>query len=393
MFRFRGDLLPSKSWLNRAQVIRHFNPQIRLPVDTAADDVRVLHTALAQIGRTAEFDLGLGGTSFRFFSLLISRQPGEWRVKANPRLLERPQGDLLHLLRQLGVQADMGAEGLALNSEGWKITSEIEISASSSSQFLSGLLLSSWNLPQDLTVRVAKPLVSQAYLEMTLQLLRESGMSWRRQETPGHLVLHVPAHQVSGVTELQPEIDVSSAFSLVAAAVVDGDVEITNWKRDSVQPDMGFLALFREMGIFFEAVGTELCVRKQSRWRGLRCDLNQMPDLFPVLAVLCALAEGKSVLSGAGQLRHKESDRIAKTAELLTSAGFEVSALDGGIEIFGRGPVTPSQNEFVFDPSEDHRMAMAAGILKLAGYNIRIQHPEVVNKSYPAFWHDTGVQP
>lgn len=393
MFRFRGEILPSKSWLNRAQIIKHFNPQIRLPVDTAADDVRSLHTAIQSIGQDAVFDLGLGGTSFRFFTFLISRHPGKWLIKAHRRLLERPQQDMLNLLQQLGVQARLSPDGLNLFSDGWKLTSEIEISAESSSQFLSGLLLSCWDLPQDLRVRIRKPVVSYSYLQMTLQLLSECGMHYEQHETEAYLALNIPAHQVSDVSELRPEIDVSSAFSLAAAAVVSGEVEITNWKHDSVQPDMEFIRLFREMGIPVELTENTLRIRQQSQWKSLSCDLNQTPDLFPVLAVLCALGAGTSVLSGAQQLKNKESDRIAKTAELLKGAGFQIRALPDGMEILGRSSVALSQNEFIFDPSEDHRMAMAAGILKLAGYNIHIQHPGVVNKSYPDFWRHTGVQP
>lgn len=402
MFRFHGDILPSKSWLNRAQVIQYFNPALRLEAVSEADDVVALReaiTALRALPATAgagEFDLGLGGTSFRFFTFLISRRPGRWRVRAHPRLLERPQGEVPELLSLLGVRAELRADGLMLESSGWRVPAVMEISAAVSSQFVSGLLLSCWGLESELRLRLRQPVVSRAYLEMTLALLRDCGLHLAQAENEKFLELVIPPHQSGRAGDLRSEPDVSSAFALAAAAAVNGDVTVTNWRADSRQPDMAFLPLFRRMGITCDESPAGLTVRAQSVWRGVRADLGNAPDLFPVLAALCALAEGESLLEGAEQLRHKESDRIAKTRELLDLCGLRCEARTDGLWIAGRGrpaAASTATPEIIFDPAHDHRMAMAAAVLKLAGFPLRILHPEVVNKSYPAFWRDTGVKP
>lgn len=402
MFHFKGDIITSKSWLNRALVIQHFNPTTQLKAKTElkadSDDVLSLQRALQGLTDSAqEFDLGLGGTSFRFFSLLVSRYQGEFLVKAHPRLLARPQQELLRILEQLGVHAAMNDSGLVIKSNGWSFDSQkpLQVAAAESSQFISGVLLSAWGLEKDLKIEIKKPLTSFAYLQMTLSLLQKCGMSLDIQDTEKALLISISAQQKALVLEIEPEPDVSSAFSLAAAAVVNGSAEITNWNSSSTQPDQIFLKLFEQMGISYQESPRALCLQKQKTWSGLQVDLNTSPDLFPVLAVLCALAEGESVLSGAAHLRHKESDRIAKTSELLQLYGFRHEVLSDGMKIFGQGPLVHRQQNpqqvTDFNPEHDHRMAMAAAVLKLAGYNVQIATPEVVNKSYPAFWKDVGL--
>ena len=391
MFRFTGPVLTSKSWLNRAQVVHYFNPQVKLNIDAESDDVVSLQKAIACIGRGNEFDLGLGGTSFRFFTFLISRSTGEFTVKAERRLLQRPQAEIVNILKQLGVSCELTQDHLKITSSGWKPTEKVICDGAESSQFISGLLLSSWNLDFDLNIQIKKPVLSFDYLKMTTSLLQQAGMQIKMQEQDNFFQLTVEKMQKSSLQELASELDVSSAFSLCAAAVVGGEAQITNWSMRSSQPDMAFLLAFKKMEIQYDLSDSQLKIVKHNAWFGVDADLQNSPDLFPVLAVLCALAKGDSHLYGAEQLRHKESDRIAKTRELLVAAGFKCEELSDGLRIFGQSSVQNLQQEFSYDPDHDHRMAMAAALLKLKGYNIKIQNPEVVNKSYPNFWKDVGL--
>jgi 3-phosphoshikimate 1-carboxyvinyltransferase len=130
---------------------------------------------------------------------------------------------------------------------------------------------------------------------------------------------------------------------------------------------------------------SRLCVAKPKLGlKSIRLNLKDNPDLFPVMAVLCALAKGESSLRGAAQLNHKESNRITKVSELLRKIKRPHKTYEDGIEIFG---VLASEKEsFQYETDQDHRLAMAAGILKLAGYDIEVINPEVVNKSFPEFW-------
>ena len=389
MFSFKGDIISSKSWLNRMQIIRHFNPQVQFELNSDSDDVVRLNSSLSVVGKTNVFDLGQGGTTLRFFIFLISRYPGTWILKAHPSLLARPQHPLKDVLSQLGVECSFGAESIEVVSREWQIGKPIICSAEFSSQFISGLLLSAWNLNQDLTIKVPKPVTSFEYLKMTLSLLQRCGMTLQVDESETEIVLVISKKQRGQDKKFTAEPDVSSAFSLAAAAVVNGYVEITNWNSQSLQPDICFLEIFKTMNISFEEATSSLKIAKHNSWKPIKINLQNSPDLFPVLSVLCAMAEGVSELYGAAHLKVKESDRIAKTQELLKLCGYKTEEISGGLRIFGQTSIDKTQTEtFEFDPSDDHRMAMAAGLLKLRGFALRILQPESVNKSYPNFWKD-----
>lgn len=393
MFAFKGDLEASKSWMNRALVIQYFNKNIKLDGYSSSDDVVKLQKAIDSIGANTEFDLGLGGTTFRFFIFLISRLSGSFTLNADERLLQRPQQETTNVLKQFGVSAEYSNSQWIIKSEGWKKPSgPVIVSAELSSQFVSGLLLSAWNLNFDLEIQINKPAASISYLLMTVELLQKAGMQVSFEQFEKYYTCKIKPNQKAQVGVLEAELDMSSAFSLAAAAVVNGTVEITNWTSASSQPDLVFLSLFEKMGIKYGVQNKCLSITKHNNWLAIDFNLQNSPDLFPVLAVLTAFGEGAGKLSGAEQLKHKESDRIQKTKELLNLAGFKTELLSDGLVIFGQSSTQDLQKAFKFNPDHDHRMAMAAALLKLKGYNIQIENPEVVNKSYPAFWKHIGLQ-
>lgn len=393
MFKFSGPLLASKSWLNRALVVQYFNPQLKIRGHSNSEDVVVLQKAIADLGTSDEFYLGQGGTSLRFFAFLAARKAGTWKLKAHPRLLARPQKELKDILKQLGVEVEIEPGQITIHSTGWKNDGTVMCDTKESSQFASGLILNSWNLEFDLQVQLNKPLTSEDYLWMSVDLLKKAGLKIHIEESEASYHLNIPRCQKSTLSQMNAEVDVSSVFSLMAAAAVGGDATVTNWSDSSVQPDMAFLKIFREMGIHFDQTDTTFHVAAQNNWKSCEVDLNKSADLFPVLSVLCALAQGTSKLYGAEQLKLKESDRIVKTKELLELAGFKTETLVDGLAIFGKSSVQEKAKPMKFNPDHDHRMAMAAGILKLAGYNIQIETPAVVAKSYPHFWQNTGLMP
>ena len=387
MFKFKSDLVLSKSWLNRALIIQNYAPDLNLKIESDSDDVLVLKKAISEVESKKEFNLGQGGTSFRFFCFLISRHAGHWIIKAHPRLLERPQLGMQSILNQLGVKIEFHVDHIMIHSTGWNVPEKLISEARDSSQFISALLLNSWNLDQDLKLEIQGPIVSEDYLKMTIQMVQQFGMNLQQD---GHLI-HVRAGQTPRPGGPQPEVDVSSAFALAAAAVVAGDAEMTNWTPKAIQPDLIFLKIFDLMKIKYAETQNSLRVEKQNSWNGVSVNLNRSPDLFPVLAVLCALADGTSDLFGAAQLKHKESDRLRKTKELLDLTGFHSELKPDGLLIYGRSSAQDKSKKLMFNPDHDHRMAMAAGLLMLAGYQIVVSTPEVVQKSYKSFWKDVGI--
>lgn len=376
--------------MNRALIIQSFDREhFRIEGQSASDDVILLQKALSDLALgKKEFYAGLGGTTFRFLALRLSREKGEFLLKADAALLARPQRELLSIFSQLGVEAQLLPEGLKIQSQGWKEPSRtLKVSTSESSQFLSAVLLSAIDLDFDLHIMVEDLMISEDYFKFSLQLLEQCGISAVQFEDS----IFVKKQQKIKTPHLVGEVDVSSVFSLVVAACLEGSAEIKNWNSQTKQPDIQFIHFFEEMGIRFEHGEHFFKIKKQAGWTALGADLGNSPDLFPVLSVLCAFAQGESHLFGAAQLKFKESDRIVKTAELLSKCGFKVEPLEDGIKIKGVPEPHLPNTEITFDPEHDHRMAMAAAILKLKGFPIRILDPRVINKSYPQFYQHIGL--
>ncbi len=391
MFSFEGKLDISKSWMNRALIIQSFDPSAISTIgSSSSQDVILLEKALKDLADSKkEFHAGLGGTTFRFLALRVSRHVGEFFIHAEPALLARPQNELLHIFEQLGVQAQFEEKGLRIKSQGWKEPKgTVKVCTNESSQFLSAVLLSSVNLGFDLHIRIEDEVISADYFKYTLQLLKQCGINTIEFEDS----IFIAKAQKIAHKKLQGEVDVSSAFSLVVAAVFGGSIKIENWSSETLQPDIQFLNFFQRMGIKYEISGPTFEISQQHTYKNLSANLNGCPDLFPVLAVLCAFSKGESHLYGAAQLKFKESDRIVKTVELLKKCGFDVQEQEDGMRIKGHPDMQPAlSKEILFDPEHDHRMAMSAAILKLRGFPIRISDPQVINKSYPQFYKHIGL--
>ncbi len=385
-FSYRGPIPASKSMMNRALLVQSYFPDLRISGDSQCDDVIHMKSALQDLRQNCDLNCGEAGAVIRMMALRASRERGRFRLTGSPRLLRRPHADLVRILQQLGVSCELQADAMIVVSEGWKRPgSRIQVDRQISSQFVTALVLNSWNLEFDLEFEM-KSGVSEGYWQMTLQMARSLGMQIRQNGD----VWTIPAGQKIRIHELTMEPDYSSAFAIAAAAALAGHAEITNATAESLQPDFVFTKFLQEMGVPIRMSGGTLEIRQAPWLNPLNLSLESAPDLFPVLSVLCAFAGGESLLKEAPHLVHKESDRIRKTAELLRSAGAQVQIRPDGMAIAG-GPMPPKA--FEFDPDQDHRMAMAAGLLKLKGFPIQIRNPEVVKKSFPEFWQILGVQP
>lgn len=388
-FRFEGRIPASKSLLNRALIAQSFEPRLVLKGDSSCEDVAHMKAALKSLGKVSEFDCGEGGTTLRFLAFRLSRLPGNFLLKGSSRLMSRPQTEIQSILRQLGVKVEFEKKGLRIISEGWKApTKAVTVNAKDSSQFLSAVFLNSWNLDFDMKIKVPGKITSQGYFGMTLQILRDLGLEYSRRG----VTYLIPRGQKIRRRTCRVESDLSSLFSVAAFAAVSGRAIFKDFPSKSLQPDLAFTGIFKKMGAHETMTASRLKVSSPPQLQAVRVSLQNSPDLFPVLAVLCSFAQGRSVLYGAPQLAFKESDRIKKTAELLRKSGVVVKERKDGLEITGRG-FPQGTKSFKFDPDSDHRLAMAAALLKFFGEKIQIQDPDVVRKSFPEFWKYVGVRP
>lgn len=388
-FSFRGELPASKSILNRLLLIRehgqNHGSDVKIIGHSSCADVRHMRKALESFQLNREMDCGEAGLVLRLLTAFASRHPGKTVLRGTSRLLSRPQHALFSVLEALGARIRHGSDHFAVESEGWVIpSSPLRLDRSVSSQFASAIILNAWNLEKPLILDLGQPGVSEGYLEMSLAFVRKFGMKYERNKN----LLTIPAHQKVRPGTYEAECDLSSAFAISALAAVGGYAEIRNYPRNSLQPDRVFPAILAEMGVELRLEDQVLIVHKTERLRPIEQDLRESPDLFPVLAVLCAFAEGRSILRGAPQLVHKESDRIAAAGRLLSLLGRSFEAKPDGMIIDGSAPSAKEIASFTpifFDPDQDHRLVMAAAVAQKLGFPVTVTRPEAVDKSFPDF--------
>jgi 3-phosphoshikimate 1-carboxyvinyltransferase len=388
-FKYQGPIPASKSLMNRALLIQSYFPDLTIQGDSNCDDVLLMKSAVKSLHEKSEIHCGEAGTVLRFMALRAAREPGTWKLTGSKRLFQRPQEDIVLILEQLGVSCRLHPEMMLIKGEGWKRPQvPVLVQRRKSSQFVSSLLLNSWRLSFPLEFETKGQNLSEGYWQMSKGIVEDLGMQLK--ESGG--IQTVPQNQSISESKIEVEMDCSSGFAIAAAAVLDGSVEITNYNSESLQPDRAFFQILKKMGAEISLKGSTLKVEKSDRLRSIEIDLKDSPDLFPVLAVLCAFAKGSSRLYGAPQLVLKESNRILKTAELLKLAGIPAEIHTDGLTIQGGEPIA-SHKGFSFNPDLDHRMAMAAALFKLKSYPVTIQTPEVVSKSFPEFWQILGIKP
>jgi len=359
---------------------------VQIEGDSACDDVQLMKAGILSLAQQKPIHCGFAGAVLRFLALKAARIPGRHILYGHKRLFERPQQPLLDNLQKLGVRAMIKyatQPKLIIDSEGWKPSrGALVVDRSISSQFASGIVLNAWGLPFDLSLRFSSESVSPSYLELSLALVKTLGMKIQRDSEEEIII---PALQKPAAGTYRAESDMSSAFAVAALAAVNGRALVEHFPEKSLQPDYVFVDLLKKMGANVSLHKSVLEVEKAEHLKHINCNLRNAPDLFPVLAVLCALADGVSVLSGAPHLTHKESNRILKVMDLIQLMGREVEERADGLLIHGNS--TPfSAEKKMYNPDGDHRLAMAAAVAMQAGLNLELKTPEVVNKSFPEFW-------
>lgn len=399
-FAFSGSLPPSKSLLIRHLLLQLYEPRIEIPLLSACHDVVVMRGACAALrsGDAKEVHCGEAGLVLRLMLGATARRGGEHILSGTPRLLERPHGPLFAALAALGARVDLepGPHGpvLRVRSTGFSPpVAPLELRGALSSQFLSSLILNAWGLPFTLSLRCDAAPFSEGYLEMSIEIARRFGMTIElEREDPATNLLHIPPHQRCQPGTCSSEADVSSAFSVAAVAAVSGTAHIENFPARSLQPDRAFIEILQQMNVPLE-LARGLTVHNSAALKPIEANLGGAPDLFPVLAVLCALADGRSLLFGAPQLRGKESDRVATTAALLAAMNRRAIPRSDGMEIFGQ-PLQPSDQHDPqpFEAGSDHRLVMAAAVAARAGIPLSITGTSAVRKSFPEFLSIIGIE-
>jgi 3-phosphoshikimate 1-carboxyvinyltransferase len=336
----------------------------------------------------AVVDVGNAGTVMRFLPPLAALAVGEVRFDGDPRSYERPLSAVISALRELGARIDddgRGALPLTVHGTGGLVGGTVTVDASSSSQFVSALLLSGARFQQGVEVRhndgTGGNVPSLPHIRMTVEMLRAAGARVDAPEDGGEPnVWRVAPGALLG-RDLVVEPDLSNAAPFLAAALVTaGTVLIRDWPLHTSQPGDQLRDLFTRMGGSSELTEEGLRFTGGGSVHGLDADLHEVGELAPVIAAVAALAGSPSTLRGIAHLRVHETDRLAALANEINALGGDVTETDDGLEINPR-PLHGG----VFHTYEDHRLATAAAVLGLVTDGVQVENIDTTAKTLPDF--------
>ncbi|MEV0093504.1 3-phosphoshikimate 1-carboxyvinyltransferase [Streptomyces sp. NPDC050738] len=333
----------------------------------------------------ATIDVGNAGTVMRFLPPVAALANGPIRFDGDPRSYERPLHGVIDALRALGARIDddsRGALPLTVHGSGALDGGPVEIDASSSSQFVSALLLSAPRFNQGVEVRhTGATLPSMPHIRMTVDMLRSIGAQVDEPETGGEPnVWRVSPSALLG-RDLTVEPDLSNAQPFLAAALITGGrVTIPDWPSRTTQPGDALREIFTEMGGTCELTAQGLTFTGTGTIHGIDVDLSEVGELTPGIAAVAALADSPSTLRGVAHLRLHETDRLAALTKEINELGGDVTETADGLHIKPR-----ALHGGTFHTYDDHRMATAGSIIGLAVEGVRIENVGTTAKTLPDF--------
>lgn len=328
----------------------------------------------------ATIDCGLAGTVMRFVPPLAALAQGEIQFDGDEGAKRRPMRTTIDSLRALGITVTAESKSLPFTVLGNGLVpgGELEIDASASSQFVSGLLLSAARFENGLTLKhIGEELPSLPHIEMTLDTLRARGVtaysinerSWRVE--PGSIN--------GGRVVIEPDLSNAGPF-LAAAMVAGGSISIPNWPEKTTQVGNEFQNILPKMGAKVSLDSDVLTITSTGKIHGIDIDLSIGGELAPVIAALAALADSPSRLRGIAHLRGHETDRLKALVTEINHAGGEATETEDGL-IINPAPLHGCS----WQTYEDHRMATAGAIIGLRVPGIVVENIETTSKTMPEF--------
>jgi len=330
--------------------------------------------------RTPDTDLSCGesAATLRFMTAICSLVPGTCQLVAGPSLARRPVRPLVEALRKLGVDCSCQGDLPPVIVKGGTLRGgTTELPGNTSSQFVSALLFMSPFARDGVTITLTTPLESKPYVLMTMDAMQWFGITVAFSDDLDRFEILRQTYQPTG---FNVEGDWSSASYLLALGALCGEVEVQNLSPESLQGDKVILDFLKDMGASVAIGKNSIRVRK-SELNAIRADLTDSIDLLPTIAVLAAVADGVTELTGIERARLKESDRVAAVKEGLQRMGIRVTEESNRLSITGGQP-----EGSLIDSRNDHRIAMAFSLLGSVAGETVIDRAECVSKTYPEFW-------
>ena len=394
----------SKSLTNRWLILAAIaGGECRINHPLRARDTLLMASAIESLGAAVEFDgesvvvtpgplvgpaqvdCGLAGTVMRFVPPIAALASGDIRFDGDPRARVRPMSQIITSLRNLGLEVsddNRGTLPFTVHGQGYVAGTTVTLDASASSQFVSALLLAGCRYDSGITiVHNGGQLPSMPHIDMSVEVLRHVGIHVDVEVTDSHnaqWTVHPGIPQGFAVT-VEPDLSNAAPF-LAAALVCGGSVTIPDWPDVTTQAGDELRILLAHMGAEVTRNGSDLTITGTGIIHGIDVDLHDVGELSPVIAALCALADGPSQLRGIGHLRGHETDRLNALATEINNLGGNVTETEDGLVI-----VPQPLHGGTFSTYEDHRMAMAGAVLGLAVDGVVIENIDTTSKTLPDF--------
>jgi len=378
----------SKSESNRLLLLKALYPELEIENVSNSDDSKVMQKALASEEKV--IDIHHAGTAMRFLTAYFASNEGrEVVLTGSARMKERPIKILVDALNDLGADISyLETAGCPpIQIKGKRLTRQhVRLNANVSSQYISALILIASRLENGLILTLEGEMTSVPYINMTLDLLRQVAI----ETTFNEQVIEVkPKKESLKNKKLTVESDWSSAsyfYSIVALSPVDTQIELSSYKKESLQGDSVLAEIYASFGVETVFFGNSIALKKTSKEVAeiVEFQLNNSPDIAQTIAVTCLGLGIKCHLTGLHTLKIKETDRLVALQNELQKFGAEVDITEESLTLYKASQL---RENVVIATYNDHRMAMAFAPLGLKT-NLEIEDYMVVSKSYPTFWDD-----
>lgn len=382
------DLPASKSISNRVLIM---NAMCQRPAHIGnlakCDDTDVMVKALS--GNGTHIDIGAAGTAMRFLTAYYSQKPGVHIVTGSERMRKRPIGLLVDALNQAGAQVEYaGEEGFPpLRITGKKLKGgHIALDGGVSSQYISALMMAAPSMEDGLELELTGKVVSLPYILMTKQLMEQFGIKVTFEN--GKLIKIAPQEYTALEMDVESDWSGSSYWYEIAALSDNAEIRLPRLYSNSVQGDSRIAELFKPLGVSTTFEGNDVVLKKvQEAIKHYDLSLVDQPDLAQTFVVTCCMLGTTFKFSGLGNLKIKETDRIAALIAEMAKLGYKVEEEEEGTLVW-KGERSTVSGTASIKTYEDHRMAMAFAPACIKVNQIHINDAQVVSKSYPKYWED-----
>lgn len=382
------QLPASKSISNRALILNalSYSPY-EIENLSDCDDTEVLLRALDSDSN--HFDIRAAGTAMRFLTAFLSKIVGEWTITGTERMKQRPIRLLVDALNSLGARIEyVEKEGFPpLRIFGSTLQGgEITMDGGVSSQYISALLMIAPLMEKGLTLNLTGKIISRPYINLTLQLMKQYGVSaqWKEQS------LRVEPQEYKPVRfRVEADWSAASYWYEMKLLAIRSTIHLRGLFPNSMQGDARCAELFKRLGVSTEFVDGDVVLKcRRKDLPRLTYDFVNEPDLAQTFVVSCVFTNTPFRFTGLRSLRIKETDRIEALKTEMRKLGYVLNDPAEGVLEWTGERCKPESNP-VIATYDDHRMAMAfAPAALMMPFGIRIADPEVVSKSYPHYWDD-----